>query len=136
MKITIIDIPKQRLPEGKHQVTIAKVQPGLNQNGLDFFECTFENANGTFTSRFYTTEKAMYRVVALFRACHLSAEHNEAVDTDDLIGKSLEIENILKERDGNQFVDMVGVYPLPLNAATTDDSDVIESTFEDDGLPF
>jgi hypothetical protein len=65
MKITIIDIPKQRLPEGKHQVTIAKVQPGMNQNGLDFFECTFENANGTFTSRFYTTEKAMYRVEAL-----------------------------------------------------------------------
>ena len=35
MKITIIDIPKQRLPEGKHQVTIAKVQPGISQNSIE-----------------------------------------------------------------------------------------------------
>ena len=136
MKILITETPKERLPEGKHSVKIVKIDKGTNQNGFEYFECFYENNQGTCSSRYYITEKAMFRVIALFRACHLSAENNQTVDTDELIGKELEIENVSKLRDGSQFVDTVAVYPLPVN--TSIDTAIADSPFEDndDGLPF
>jgi hypothetical protein len=136
MKIIIARWPKEHLSEGLHSVKITKILNGRNQNNIEYFDCFFENNQGSCSSRYYITEKAMFRVIALFRACNLSAENNQTVDTDDLIGKELKIENVSKLRDGSQFVDTVAVYPLPIN--TGDEVAPFQNPFEDDdddGLP-
>ena len=74
MKILITEAPKERLPAGKHNVRIVKIVKGTTSNGLEYFECFFENNQGTCTSRFYITEKSLFRVISIFRACNLSAE--------------------------------------------------------------
>jgi hypothetical protein len=137
MKILIAETPKERLPVGVHSVKIVKIEKGTNQNRIEYFECFFENNQGVCSSRYYITEKAMYRIIALFRVCNLSAENNQTVETDDLIGKELKIENVSKLRDGNQFVDTVAVYPLPISTGV--DAAPFQNPFEDDdddGLPF
>ena len=137
MKILITEASKERLPAGKHNVRIVKIVKGTTSNGLEYFECFFENNQGACTSRFYITEKSLFRVISVFRACNLSAENNETVDTDDLIGKDLQIENISKVRDGSQFVETVAFFPLPMNTAvnTAPTQNPFEDS-EDDGLPF
>ncbi len=136
MKILITEASKERLPAGKHNVRIVKIIKGTTSNGLEYFECFFENNQGACTSRFYITEKSMFRVVSLFRACNLSAENNQTVDTDDLIGKDLEIENISKVRDGSQFVETVAFATLPLNTSVNSAQSQNPFEDEDDGLPF
>jgi hypothetical protein len=134
MKILITESNKERLPVGKHIVEIVKVDKGTNANGLEYFECFFENTQGVSTDRFYTTEKAMFRIVSLFKSCQLSAETNQEVDTDDLIGKKLEIENVSRVRDGITFTTTVGFNPIP--SGTMDIQADIISSFDHDDLPF
>jgi hypothetical protein len=134
MKIIITETLKERLPVGKHLVEIVKVDKGTNANGLEYFECFFENKQGVSTDRFYTTEKAMFRIVSLFKSCQLSAETNQEVDTDDLIGKQLEIEIVSRVRDGITFTTAAGFNPIPLGTKNIEEE--LNNSFEHDDLPF
>lgn len=134
MKIIITETLKERLPVGKHIVEIVKVDNGINANGLEYFECFFENKQGVSTARFYTTEKAMFRIVSLFKSCQLSAETSQEVDTDDLIGKKIEIENVSKVRDGITFITTEAFNPIP--SGTTNAEEDVNNSFDDDDLPF
>lgn len=134
MKIIITETLKERLPVGKHIVEIVKVDYGINANGLEYFECFFENEQGVSTARFYTTEKAMFRIVSLFKSCQLSAETSQEVDTYDLIGKKIEIENVSKVRDGITFTTTEAFNPIP--SGTTNAEEDVNNSFDDDDLPF
>jgi hypothetical protein len=68
--------------------------------------------------------------------CNLSAENNQTVETDDLIGKELQIENVSKLRDGNQFVDTVAVYPIRISTGVDTATPENPNPFEDDDMPF
>jgi hypothetical protein len=50
------------------------------------------------------------------------------VDTDDLIRKPVVIENVMKLKDGCQFVDTFGIHPMPENPHVSSDI----CLFEDD----
>lgn len=127
MKILIKNGFKKPLPVGDHMVVISKIHTGITENGIEYFDCVFQNNEGACSSRYFITEEEMFRIIALFRACHLPAEHNKTVDTDDLIRTPLVIENLMKLRDGIQFVDTVGIFPMPENTIVSS-----ESNFEDD----
>lgn len=107
MKILITTEPKGRLQVGKHYVKIVRIDQGITNNGYEYFDCHFENNQGVCESRIYVTKRSMNRVISLFKACHLSAEINETVFTDDLIGKELRIENVISVREGDQFIETV-----------------------------
>jgi hypothetical protein len=107
MKILITTEPKGRLQVGKHHVKIVRIDHGITDNGYEYFDCHFENHHGVCESRIYVTERSMNRIISLFKACHLSAEINETVFTDDLIGKNIMIENAFSVREGDQFIETV-----------------------------
>lgn len=130
MKILIKNGLGMPLPVGIHMVYISKIQSGVTSHGIEYFDCYFENNEGQCVSRYHVTEEEMYRIIALFRVCHLSAQHNETVDTEDLIRKPVVIENVIKLKDGYQYIDTFAIHSMPENATVSISME--DSPFEDD----
>jgi hypothetical protein len=113
MKILIKDGIKRPLPVGDHMVVISAVISGITENGIEYFDCVFQNSQGSCISRYYITEEEMHKIILLFNACHLSAKHNEIVDTDNLILTPVVIKNAIKHKDGVQYIATIQICPMP-----------------------
>lgn len=88
MKVSITEKPF--LPNGRHTVTITKVEEGTSERqNVPFFNCRFENEDGFANNRFYLSEPGQPIIAELLHAVGIDQKE---MDTKELEGKTLSIE--------------------------------------------
>lgn len=86
----------QRAPEGVHTAKVAKIDEVTFQGGNVGFKITFEVISGIgkgtrVIESYPFVDAAMWKLKAFFEACGIRAHGRIAVDTNKLIGKTVEI---------------------------------------------
>lgn len=86
----------QRAPEGVHTAKVAKIDEITFQGGNVGFKITFEVISGIgkgtrVIESYPFVDAAMWKLKAFFEACGIRAHGRIAIDTNKLIGKTVEI---------------------------------------------
>jgi hypothetical protein len=86
----------QRAPEGVHTAKVAKIDEVTFQGGNVGFKITFEVISGIgkgtrVIESYPFVDAAMWKLKAFFEACGIRAHGRIAIDTNKLIGKTVEI---------------------------------------------
>lgn len=86
----------QRAPEGVHTAKVAKIDEVTFQGGNVGFKITFEVISGVgkgtrVIESYPFVDAAMWKLKAFFEACGIRAHGRIAIDTNKLIGKTVEI---------------------------------------------
>lgn len=123
MKVELNEKPF--LEDGRHTVTITKVESGSSEyKNVPFFNCRFENEEGFVNNRFYLSEPGQPIMAELFHAVGIDA--GDEVDTDQLQGKELSIEVHERTYDdpetGNEKTIKAAQHFQPVGQAKTSDA--------------
>lgn len=130
-----------RAPEGTHIVKIATVEETTFQSGNEGFKVAFELIRGAgkgarVYENFPLQETALWKLKALLVAIGMKADGRVTLDTDKLIGKTLELDVYHEEYDGRMRA-RVGELRRPEldDDDLDDDIDEIEEDEEEEEKP-
>ena len=88
MQVQVNESP--RLKNGRHVVTITEVTDGRSEyKDIPFFSARMENEEGFVEQRFYDSEPSKPILAELMAAVGIEGE---ALNSEDLVGKSLSVE--------------------------------------------
>lgn len=124
----------QRASEGVHHVKISDIQEKNTQGGDPMLQVAFEIVSGDdkgvkVFDNLVLTDKALWKFKSLLQIIGMKCDGKVAVDLDNMIGKSLNI-NVTHEEYNGQIRARVSDYLKPGAAKTDDEEDVSEDEEE------
>lgn len=127
----------QRASEGIHHVKIADIQEKNTQGGDPMLQVAFEILSGDdkgvkVFDNLVLTDKALWKFKSLLQIIGMKCDGKVAVDLDNMIGKSLNI-NVTHEEYNGQIRARVSDYLKP-GAAKSDDDDEDEDSFDEEDV--
>lgn len=126
----------QRASEGIHHVKISDIQEKNTQGGDPMLQVAFEIVSGDdkgvkVFDNLVLTDKALWKFKSLLQIIGMKCDGKVAVDLDNMIGKSLNI-NVTHEEYNGQIRARVSDYLKPGAAKTDDDED--EDSFDEEDV--
>lgn len=127
----------QRASEGVHHVKISDIQEKNTQGGDPMLQVAFEILSGDdkgvkVFDNLVLTDKALWKFKSLLQIIGMKCDGKVAVDLDNMIGKSLNI-NVTHEEYNGQIRARVSDYLKP-GAAKSDDDDEDEDSFDEEDV--
>ena len=127
----------QRASEGIHHVKISDIQEKNTQGGDPMLQVAFEIVSGDdkgvkVFDNLVLTDKALWKFKSLLQIIGMKCDGKVAVDLDNMIGKSLNI-NVTHEEYNGQIRARVSDYLKPA-AAKSDDDDEDEDSFDEEDV--
>ena len=127
----------QRASEGVHHVKISDIQEKNTQGGDPMLQVAFEILSGDdkgvkVFDNLVLTDKALWKFKSLLQIIGMKCDGKVAVDLDNMIGKTLNI-NVTHEEYNGQIRARVSDYLKP-GAAKSDDDDEDEDSFDEEGV--
>lgn len=127
-----------KAPEGVHVAKIATVEETVFQSGNEGFKIAFEILKGAgkgarVYENFPLADNSLWKLKTLLEAVKIKCDGRIILDTDKLIGKTLEIEVYHEEYDGKMRARLGEMRKLaPVEAEPDDDEDIEEEDFEEE----
>lgn len=126
----------QRASEGIHHVKISDIQEKNTQGGDPMLQVAFEILSGDdkgvkVFDNLVLTDKALWKFKSLLQIIGMKCDGKVAVDLDNMIGKSLNI-NVTHEEYNGQIRARVSDYLKPGAAKSDDDED--EDSFDEEDV--
>ena len=126
----------QRASEGVHHVKISDIQEKNTQGGDPMLQVAFEIVSGDdkgvkVFDNLVLTDKALWKFKSLLQIIGMKCDGKVAVDLDNMIGKSLNI-NVTHEEYNGQIRARVSDYLKPVAAKSDDDED--EDSFDEEDV--
>lgn len=126
----------QRASEGVHHVKISDIQEKNTQGGDPMLQVAFEILSGDdkgvkVFDNLVLTDKALWKFKSLLQIIGMKCDGKVAVDLDNMIGKSLNI-NVTHEEYNGQIRARVSDYLKPGAAKPDDDED--EDSFDEEDV--
>lgn len=127
----------QRASEGVHHVKISDIQEKNTQGGDPMLQVAFEIVSGDdkgvkVFDNLVLTDKALWKFKSLLQIIGMKCDGKVAVDLDNMIGKSLNI-NVTHEEYNGQIRARVSDYLKP-SATKSDDDDEDEDSFDEEDV--
>lgn len=127
----------QRASEGIHHVKISDIQEKNTQGGDPMLQVAFEILSGDdkgvkVFDNLVLTDKALWKFKSLLQIIGMKCDGKVAVDLDNMIGKTLNI-NVTHEEYNSQIRARVSDYLKP-GAAKSDDDDEDEDSFDEEDV--
>lgn len=127
----------QRASEGVHHVKISDIQEKNTQGGDPMLQVAFEILSGDdkgvkVFDNLVLTDKALWKFKSLLQIIGMKCDGKVAVDLDNMIGKTLNI-NVTHEEYNGQIRARVSDYLKP-GAAKSDDDDEDEDSFDEEDV--
>lgn len=127
----------QRASEGVHHVKISDVQEKNTQGGDPMLQVAFEIVSGNdkgvkVFDNLVLIDKALWKFKSLLQIIGMKCDGKVAVDLDNMIGKSLNI-NVTHEEYNGQIRARVSDYLKP-GATKSDDDDEDEDSFDEEDV--
>lgn len=124
----------QRASEGVHHVKISDIQEKNTQGGDPMLQVAFEILSGDdkgvkVFDNLVLTDKALWKFKSLLQIIGMKCDGKVAVDLDNMIGKTLNI-NVTHEEYNGQIRARVSDYLKP--GATKSDDDEDEDSFDEE----
>lgn len=129
----------QRASEGIHHVKISDIQEKNTQGGDPMLQVAFEILSGDdkgvkVFDNLVLTDKALWKFKSLLQIIGMKCDGKVAVDLDNMIGKSLNI-NVTHEEYNNQIRARVSDYLKPsATKSDDDDEDENEDSFDEEDV--
>lgn len=127
-----------RAPEGTHVVKVASVEEVTFQGGNEGFKVAFEITKGAgkgarVYENFPLVDTALWKLKSLLVAIGMKADGRVTLDTDKLIGKTLEIDVYHEDYEGKTRAKVGEMRKLVKSKAEDDDDiDDIDDTDDED----
>lgn len=127
----------QRASEGIHHVKISDIQEKNTQGGDPMLQVAFEILSGDdkgvkVFDNLVLTDKALWKFKSLLQIIGMKCDGKVAVDLDNMIGKTLNI-NVTHEEYNGQIRARVSDYLKP-GATKSDDDDEDEDSFDEEDV--
>lgn len=125
-----------RAPEGTHVVKVASVEGVTFQGGNEGFKVAFEIMKGAGKgSRVYENfplvDTALWKLKSLLVSIGMKADGRVTLDTDKLIGKTLEIDVYHEDYEGKTRAKVGEMRKLVKSKAEDDDDDIDDEDTDD-----
>lgn len=125
-----------RAPEGTHVVKVASVEEVTFQGGNEGFKVAFEITKGAgkgarVYENFPLVDTALWKLKSLLVAIGMKADGRVTLDTDKLIGKTLEIDVYHEEYEGKTRAKVGEMRKLVKSKAEDEDDDIDEDDIDD-----
>lgn len=125
-----------RAPEGTHVVKVASVEEVTFQGGNEGFKVAFEITKGAgkgarVYENFPLVDTALWKLKSLLVAIGMKADGRVTLDTDKLIGKTLEIDVYHEEYEGKTRAKVGEMRKLVKSKAEDDDDDIDDEDIDD-----
>lgn len=126
-----------RAPEGTHVVKVASVEEVTFQGGNEGFKVAFEITKGAgkgarVYENFPLVDTALWKLKSLLVAIGMKADGRVTLDTDKLIGKTLEIDVYHEDYEGKTRAKVGEMRKLVKSKAEDEDDDDIDEDDIDD----
>ena len=125
-----------RAPEGTHVVKVASVEEVTFQGGNEGFKVAFEITKGAgkgarVYENFPLVDTALWKLKSLLVAIGMKADGRVTLDTDKLIGKTLEIDVYHEDYEGKTRAKVGEMCKLVKSKAEDEDDDIDEDDIDD-----
>ena len=125
-----------RAPEGTHVVKVASVEEVTFQGGNEGFKVAFEITKGAgkgarVYENFPLVDTALWKLKSLLVSIGMKADGRVTLDTDKLIGKTLEIDVYHEEYEGKTRAKVGEMRKLVKSKAEDDDDDIDDEDIDD-----
>lgn len=125
-----------RAPEGTHVVKVASVEEVTFQGGNEGFKVAFEITKGAgkgarVYENFPLVDTALWKLKSLLVAIGMKADGRVTLDTDKLIGKTLEIDVYHEDYEGKTRAKVGEMRKLVKSKAEDEDDDIDEDDIDD-----
>ena len=125
-----------RAPEGVHVAKIVTVEETVFQSGNEGFKVAFEILKGAgkgarVYENFPLADNSLWKLKTLLEAVKIKCDGRIILDTDKLVGKTLEIEVYHEEYDGKMRAKLGEMRKLA-PVETEDDEDFEEEDFDEE----
>lgn len=125
-----------KAPEGTHVVKVASVEEVTFQGGNEGFKVAFEITKGAgkgarVYENFPLVDTALWKLKSLLVAIGIKADGRVTLDTDKLIGKTLEIDVYHEDYEGKTRAKVGEMRKLVKSKAEDDDDDIDEDDIDD-----
>ena len=100
------------MEEGRHLVRISNRSTVFSKSNNEGIKYEFKAVGGqTISETYWLSEKSMFRLVILAKACKLEDEKMRVFEPEMLIGRFLEIEakKVLNENNGKEYLNVTDV---------------------------
>lgn len=126
----------QRAPEGTHTVKVVEMEETTFQSGNEGFKVAFEIMKGAgkgarVYENFPLAENSLWKLKSLLEAVRIKADGRIMLDTNKVVGKTLEIDVYHEEYEGRMRARLGEMRRLGAGKVE-DDDDEEEEDFEDD----
>lgn len=126
----------QRAPEGTHTVKVVEMEETTFQSGNEGFKVAFEIMKGVgkgarVYENFLLTENSLWKLKSLLEAVRIKADGRIMLDTNKVVGKTLEIDVYHEEYEGRMRARLGEMRRLGAGKVE-DDDDEEEEDFEDE----
>lgn len=125
----------QRAPEGTHTVKVVEMEETTFQSGNEGFKVAFEIMKGAgkgarVYENFPLAENSLWKLKSLLEAVRIKADGRIMLDTNKVVGKTLEIDVYHEEYEGRMRARLGEMRRL--GAGKVEDDDDEEEDFEDE----
>lgn len=125
-----------KAPEGTHVVKVASVEEVTFQGGNEGFKVAFEITKGAgkgarVYENFPLVDTALWKLKSLLVSIGMKADGRVTLDTDKLIGKTLEIDVYHEEYEGKTRAKVGEMRKLVKSKAEDDDDDIDDEDIDD-----
>lgn len=125
----------QRAPEGTHTVKVVEIEETTFQSGNEGFKVAFEIMKGAgkgarVYENFPLAENSLWKLKSLLEAVRIKADGRIMLDTNKVVGRSLEIDVYHEEYEGRMRARLGEMRRL--GAGKVEDDDDEEEDFEDE----
>ena len=125
----------QRAPEGTHTVKVVEMEETTFQSGNEGFKVAFEIMKGAgkgarVYENFPLAENSLWKLKSLLEAVRIKADGRIMLDTNKVVGKTLEIDVYHEEYEGRMRTRLGEMRRL--GAGKVEDDDEEEEDFEDE----
>ena len=125
-----------RAPEGTHVVKVASVEEVTFQGGNEGFKVAFEITKGAgkgarVYENFPLVDTALWKLKSLLVSIGMKADGRVTLDTDKLVGKTLEIDVYHEEYEGKTRAKVGEMRKLVKSKAEDDDDDIDDEDIDD-----
>lgn len=125
----------QRAPEGTHTVKVVEMEETTFQSGNEGFKVAFEIMKGVgkgarVYENFPLAENSLWKLKSLLEAVRIKADGRIMLDTNKVVGKTLEIDVYHEEYEGRTRARLGEMRRL--GAGKVEDDDDEEEDFEDE----
>lgn len=125
-----------KAPEGTHVVKVASVEEVTFQGGNEGFKVAFEITKGAgkgarVYENFPLVDTALWKLKSLLVSIGMKADGRVTLDTDKLVGKTLEIDVYHEEYEGKTRAKVGEMRKLVKSKVEDDDDDIDDEDIDD-----